>query len=292
VIRILSLNAGLLRRFAGLLEPAPAVMARLVALPEALREHDADLIALQEVYDGKHQAFLIRALRASYPFAVISPARHWIGLGDGLLFLSRCALDVSFCPFSAGPVEERWLARKGVLGVTLRAPERLRVLNVHTSAGGLFRHPESARMDALRERQILQLLGVAAERRDVPVAIVGDLNAGPGVSDANYRLFERHGYTDVYARLHPAGEEPTWDPRNPLNVGGPHRACPPQRIDHAFVRRADLEGGVVLPRRCEVVLGEKCVQQANRRRVPVSDHSGLLVELELPSASPVGSNRA
>jgi len=47
-------------------------------------------------------------------------------------------------------------------------------------------HPESAEADRLRTLQIRQILSVADAEQGT-VMIAGDLNAGPGVSDGNFR---------------------------------------------------------------------------------------------------------
>jgi endonuclease/exonuclease/phosphatase family metal-dependent hydrolase len=286
ILRVLSLNAGLLSRFCGLLEPAPEVHARLAALPSALLSLEADVIALQEVYDADDRATLSRALKHVYPHVFASAATRAPRLGDGLVVFSRHPGEARALPYRDGPIEERWLAPKGVLSLRLPAYGELSIVSTHTTAGGLFRHPESPFMNAVRARQIDQLLDVSACLGDGSVVVAGDMNAGPGVSDENYRLFEARGYVDAYAALHPRGSGITWNPKNPLNVQGPHRRCPPQRIDHVFIRQRDLEQEQILLRHCAIVLDQATVPTSSGRRIPVSDHAGVLVELELlPTAS-------
>ena len=98
------------------------------------------------------------------------------------------------------------------------------------------------------------------------------MNAGLGVSEGNYMAFERGGYVDAY-RASGAGERATWEPTNRLNASGPHRACPPQRIDHVFVRGPAVAGA-------GVVLDEEIVEVAGGTRVTLSDHYGVMVELK------------
>jgi endonuclease/exonuclease/phosphatase family metal-dependent hydrolase len=281
VTRIVVLNAGLLRRLGGLVEPAPEVEPRLHALPAALEGTSADLVALQEVYDPAHRWHLEKALSASYPTVLDSSRRNRLRLNDGLFVLCRCVASSRFIPFDHGLIEERWLARKGILVVTANFDAPLVLLNVHTTAGGLFRHPESPQVDTVRAGQLAQLLSVAAQVEDRLVLIVGDINAGPGVSNENYEMFRERGWVDIWSALHPAEAECTWRPDNPLNMRGPHRRCPPQRIDHAFARRTDLNAGRLVVRRCEIVFRDATVRTPRGPLVPVSDHFGLLLDLDI-----------
>jgi endonuclease/exonuclease/phosphatase family metal-dependent hydrolase len=100
----------------------------------------------------------------------------------------------------------------------------------------------------------------------VPAQVIaGDLNAGPGVSDANYRLFAARGYDDAYVCHNE--EAPTWDPANPLNQGGPHQKSPPQRCDHIFVRELKVVESAI-------VFGRPLVSTP-RGMITLSDHYGV-----------------
>jgi endonuclease/exonuclease/phosphatase family metal-dependent hydrolase len=151
------------------------------------------------------------------------------------------------------------------------------LFNVHATAGGLFRHPESARMERIREQQLVQLSDRALDAPGIAM-IVGDLNAGPEASPANFRRLLAEGWHDCATEL----DGPTWDPTNNLNIEGPHRTSPPQRIDHVLVRASDVTSGRLLPGAARRVLREADVLTRGGRVTP-SDHCGLLVELELSS---------
>jgi endonuclease/exonuclease/phosphatase family metal-dependent hydrolase len=279
---LLTLNAGLLRLFGSRIQPAPFVAERLEALPDALLQSGVDLIALQEVYEADHRSRLQSALAQIYGHVACSPDdRRW-GLDNGLMLLSKHKLTFSLHLFEAGMLDERLFARKGVLAAEIELDGlRLGVFNVHTTAGGAWIHPEDRRTDRVRAAQITELLGRAAGCAG-PAIIVGDLNAGPKVSEENYRLMERGRFVDAHAYCQgPAAEHDiTWDPKNPLNSNGPHRKCPPQRIDHVFVRAADMERGAVRPLHSEVAFREPCVP-TSERLVTLSDHFGVRVSLEL-----------
>jgi endonuclease/exonuclease/phosphatase family metal-dependent hydrolase len=155
------------------------------------------------------------------------------------------------------------------------------VFNANTTAGGLFNHPESKRMNQIRARQLDQLLRVAGRARDSVELILGDMNAGPGVSEENYLQILEAGWVDIHRFLNPETQEVTWDPMNPLNRKGPHRRCPPQRIDHVFARKEDIDRGVVVPTRSEIIFCDPIVRLPEGPYVPVSDHFGLRIEMDI-----------
>lgn len=294
-VRLITLNAGLLRiEWPGglkLFEPAPWVAERAAHLPQALLAHPADVVFLQEIYLARHKDQIARQLSGLYPHAAYfrSPLRLRL-LPDSLMILSRYPLaHVSFIRFKAGRWDERLLDTKGFLIATADVPHWGRVLfaNVHTTAG-VFTHPEDPRVDAVREaqlRQIHETVGNAGFHFDTSV-LAGDFNCGPPASIGNYNLVSTFGYADVYADL-ALPEQPTWSPTdNALNRGGEHAAwgCPPQRIDHVFCERGKargISGGIFLR--------EDAVPVPGGGKVPLSDHYGLRVELEVRSAATAGS---
>ncbi len=280
-LRIVTLNAGLLSLLGGRVQTAPFVKERLAALPARLRALDADVVALQEVHRQDHRERIVAALRDSFPFCVYQRKRRNLGIENGLMTLSRLPATGSLELFRDGSIDEMLLDTKGVLRCRIELGEGrlLNLLNVHTTAGTLFLHPEAAKTNRIRAAQIRQLLAMA-EAETAVTLIAGDLNAGPGVSDENFRQLAEGGYESVYDLLHGEDHLVTWDPTNRLNRKGPHRACPPQRIDHVFVRRSDLERGRVEAVSCAICFQDESVATASGERVTVSDHFGLQVDLE------------
>lgn len=276
---VVTLNAGLLRRCAGLLQPTPYVEERFKALAPALIAAGADTIAIQEMYERRHWLRLRQQLAHVYPYAAWGGWRPWPLISSGLAVFSRSPVTHRFVPFRHAPIDERVATRKGVLVAVTEDEPRIAFLNAHTTAGGILGHPEHRRIERIRAQQIAELLQVAAGTNAPLKIILGDLNAGPGVSDANYRAFEQAGWVDAYSVLSTTAGEVTWDPGNPLNSSGPHRACPPQRIDHVFVRGVDLEHGILSPVSSDVLFRAPCVSVGGTA-VTVSDHYGLRVCLE------------
>jgi endonuclease/exonuclease/phosphatase family metal-dependent hydrolase len=284
-LSLLTLNCGLLRIGVfgrTLLQPAPFIGERLAALPAALREVDADLIALQEIYKIAHKREVMLALADRWPHAAYPLRRPLHKLDSGLLVLSRFAIAESrFHPFKDAPRDEKTFVHRGVFETLHDVPEfgPLRLLSFHTTAGGTRHDPESAFADAVRARQIEAILEHGERQPHVPTILIGDLNAGPPVSMDNYRQVTARGYADLFAEG--AGEAAaasavTWDSQQPLNRMGPHSHQRPQRIDHVFLKRAWLRRWRVAEAR--LVLTEPTVA-VRGGPVTVADHYGVYVKL-------------
>jgi endonuclease/exonuclease/phosphatase family metal-dependent hydrolase len=280
-LRLATLNVGLLRLFGSLVQPAPYVEERLAALPRALRALGAQIIALQEVYREPHRQFLIECLQDVFPYSAYSRDKPWWGLENGLMIFSTMPLEYRFERFEASPLDEKLVDCKGILISRFRDEKggSWSLLNIHTTAGGIWRHPESPPADFIRARQIEQILRAAQAEPWLSI-IAGDLNAGPGVSEGNFQQLEDAGYQSIHDLLNGRESGATWDPGNPLNANGPHRLCPLQRIDHLFVRREDLASGRVLAISSAICCRDATVPTL-AGMVTVSDHYGLAFEIEL-----------
>lgn len=279
-MKILTFNVGLLDvRLAGftLLRPAARVAERFASLATQLRTLNADILLLQEIYDPPHKQGLIAALAPDYPFSVVSPLRGPSLVPASLLTLSKWPLNaLGFHRFHHMPLAEKLLDNKGFLLAEVQTPAgSLLTANVHTTAGG-SRHPEHARSDAIRARQIEQVL--VTTRGDRPVLLAGDLNCG-SVSPTNYRQLVDAGYKDLWPLLRPQEPGWTWEPDSVLNRGGTHTAwgCPAQRIDLLMLdARAHRQ---FEPVAIERVFDRPEVPVAGAESVTLSDHYGVLATL-------------
>ena len=286
-VSLLTLNCGLLRIGAlgrVLLEPAPFIAERLAALPAALRQVDADIVALQEIYKNAHKRAVMSALADRWPHAAFPQGRPPHKIDSGLLVLSRHPMPAArFHPFKDAPRDERYFVHRGAFETVHEAPGfgSLRLLSFHTTAGGTRHDPESVMADTIRGRQIDAILGLAERGpADQAAVLIGDLNAGPPVSMDNYRQVIARGYADLFAEG--AGETAaasavTWDSQQPLNKRGPHNHQRPQRIDHIFLKRDWLARWRVAEAR--IVLTEPVVSVPGEGRVTVADHYGVYVRL-------------
>src|SRR5512133_2209836 len=142
VLKVLTYNAGLLKigLFGRtLLEPAPHVDERFRHLAPALLALDADLIALQEVYDPRHQQSLMGDLGGAYPFYAVAPTRRFRPFGAALMLFSKYPLiDPQYLLFTRVPLDEQLFVDKGMIVTSVDAGPfgRLALANVHNTSGG------------------------------------------------------------------------------------------------------------------------------------------------------------
>ena len=266
---ILTFNAGLIDiRVLGIpvYRPLPGVAERLQRLPEALAALDADIVCLQEVYQRRQQDWLHEVLAGCYPHAAGMPLGG-VRLGSDLMVLSKHPIVATrSVRFEVAMAEESLFTDRGfqLVEIELLGPGPMRLVNLHASAGGLFRHPEGVAAAAIRTRQIDQVLQSAGEGS---VVLAGDFNAGPEASPFHYRKVLDAGYRDAFAMAGAAGA--TWDPNNPLVAGGKEHHLQAQRIDHVFLN--DAAAANLRPADARIVLDGN---------PPLSDHYGVLIEFE------------
>jgi endonuclease/exonuclease/phosphatase family metal-dependent hydrolase len=228
---------------------------------------------------------VLSQLQEVLPYAAYVRKKSLLGLESDLMVCSAMSLKCRFEPFREATLDEKLFGQYGFLICRIEDGNggTWSLINVHTTAGGLWQHPESAQVDLIRARQIDQLLNAANSEPGISI-IAGDLNAGPNVSETNFRQVQEAGYESVHDLLHGHDSGSTWDPQNPLNRDGPHRACPPQRIDHVFVRKRDLASRLIVPLSSSICFQEAVVP-IGTQWVTVSDHFGLSVDIELNSTS-------
>ncbi|MGB6687505.1 MAG: endonuclease/exonuclease/phosphatase family protein [Terracidiphilus sp.] len=251
-------------------------------MPRQLRKLECDIVLLQEIYGYRNRHWLAESLKDVYPHAIYPRMKRNFGLENGLMAFSRYFASGNVELFRDTPRHEALFDSKGMLITQHRLSEEdvLTAVNFHTTAGGVFKHPEDRRTEGIRARQIAQVLDCAS-RLSSPLIVAGDLNAGPGVSEVNFRQILNAGFVSLHDLLHSQSPDVTWDPRNSLNVDGPHKTSPPQRIDHVFIRSEDWRENRVRPLSSAICLLEPVVQVESGTVVTVSDHFGICVEIDV-----------
>ena len=275
MLRLLTFNTGLteIRLFgAALYADVPHVPARAAHLAPALRRIDADIALLQELVPERVKARLADELRDLYPHraGIAEDTRFY---GTGLLTLSRHPLgDASCTPFAEQTFEEGLFGPRGMLACTVCAPGpgRIRVINLHATAGGAYRQRRRQGAPDRRSAQLAEAIGAASAPFDGAVVLAGDFNCSRASAPWVGERLEAAGFTDATAGVSGG----TWDPRNPLNRG---RASGDARtVDHIHVRASD--GRPLTVAGARIVLDEPVVPHAGGA-LPLSDHYGLLAAL-------------
>ncbi|MFA5936055.1 MAG: endonuclease/exonuclease/phosphatase family protein [Patescibacteria group bacterium] len=287
-LRLLTLNTGLFRLRIGpwsFLDPIPHTAARIHHIADAVRVHQPDVIAFQEVFADRDLDRLHNELAADYPHYASSrdhiPSPR-IRAHSGLCVFSRFPLkNQRHEMFQDTSLDERLFVGRGFLAANVESPIGVvSVFNMHLTSGGIFRDPRGAAFVGIRNNQVDQLTA-AGNAATSPIRIIlGDLNAGPAVSEENYARVLANGFRDSWD-LHPETitrlKHVTWENANPLTGRELHKTEAPQRIDHIFLHPDTLNHVTV--GRAEIVLHEPRVMTP-RGLVTVSDHYGVLVDLE------------
>ncbi|GAA2877938.1 hypothetical protein Acy02nite_61810 [Actinoplanes cyaneus] len=229
------------------------VRPRLEALGRILRDSDVDIVCLQEVMYRRNAALL----RRHFPHSACAGS---VVLKGGLVLLSRTPIDRwRFVRFPlAGPARPEFLMRKGALIAELGD---LVVVNTHLSAnrdddwspGNRFTIVEQGELDVLARE-------LAAIDQSRPVVVAGDLNL-PRDTRVLADFRERAGLADAMA----GDRRPTYRPLPQW----PH----PPAFDHLLVRNAGIE-------HADLALQDE-VTLPDGRRVPLSDHFGVVAEIAL-----------
>ena len=282
MLRILTFNTGLteIRLFgAALYEDVPHVVARAAHLAPALRGVEADIVLLQELVPQRVKARLVAELRDLYPHraGIAEDSRFY---GTGLLTLSRHPMaDASCTSFAQQTLEEGLFGPRGMLACTVDTLGlgRVRVVNLHATAGGAYRRKRRLGAPDRRRAQIAQAIEAAGAAFDGAVVLAGDFNCDPAADATTDGLLQAAGFADVTAGLpNDARPQGTWDPANPLNRSR-RVARPARRVDHIFLRSGGSRGVTVSSVR--TAFDEAVVPRPDGEPLPISDHYGLLAEL-------------
>ncbi len=237
--------------------------ARRARMPSALRAQKLDVLCLQEVWTGREQRALARALKQDFP--------HMVRGGGGLLILSRHPIvDSAWVPFPhfKGLSLGEQLARKGLLEAVIRTPVgRVRVVTTHLALAFGADNP--------RSKQLAFLLRRLAKQRDLPLVLAGDLNTLPldaGRLTADYRAVLRAGLVDCNPPIQLASG--LFAAKPPTRVGWPRpvrKSLEGWRPDHILVRSGKALSVAV--RAFRLALDE--------RSTALSDHNLLRADLRI-----------
>jgi len=281
MLSILTFNVGLLAiNILGInLDPVPYIQERLQYVAIELNRLNPDIIALQEIYAKEDKEYLISKLKDNYPYHAYHDHNPLIGFKNSFMFFSKKPIiSTNYYRFHNNySIDEKYFDNKGILVSSIKTKEfgNLTFYNTHTTAGGLFAHPESKKVDLIRDLQIKQILNLIKKSSDTTSIIIGDINAGINVSENNYNSILDEGYIDSYKSKNPSSKEVTWDPKNILNSDGPHKTSPPQRIDHIFIHKSSNIKVIS----ADIVFKEPVVPISKKEIITISDHYGVLIKI-------------
>lgn len=289
-IKYLTVNVGLLdyavMGFIFYSNP-PHSSKRYSYIPPAIEACNPDIVTIQECYSIEHSNYICDKLKHILPFSARrNGVKGMFNLHNGLLILSRWEIIESEILYhiKGQSCLESCFADKSTLIAKINIPTYgiLCVMNIHATAGDLFPGGEVACAGrAFCIGQALEYIDRDDACRDSFI-FSGDFNCGPEDSPENFEIALKRGLRDGYAEARTkTGPQFTWDPQNALNVKGPHRQNPAARIDHIFLPESVEKIGQV--HTAEVVFHESDIPISKKNSITtsLSDHYGVLVEIEL-----------
>ncbi len=283
---ILSFNAGLLDlRIHGetKLMPTAFIEERTKKIPSALLAEDADVIALQEVYEKEHIDFLIRELKSTYPHYFFQHNSR-LKLNNGLMLFSKYPLldRKGMSQDEKGPFDEAWLADRSLISSAIEVNgKRISIVNLHATSGGTLYAQDDDNINQARQKQLQKAIDLANTYQTDYQIILGDMNAGPTIAPSNHQHVLSQGYVDAHGELieyqKTDKSNSTWDGGNPLNAMRGYDASIQQRIDLIYLSDA-LKKAVELTG-AQQLYSEDSVKIDEQLSVPLSDHYGVIVNM-------------
>jgi len=277
-LKILSLNLGLLNiQFCGLsfFKPTKYINKRLKYIPKEIIKANSDIVGFQEIYNKKHQEYVINELKSKYPY-------HFLKNGEGLKFDSGLMLlskypitDTAFHPFNENSFDEKIFVNKGFLSCDIFIKDfgEINFINTHLTSGGTLQEQDSKKIIKIRDSQINQIHETVLNNNS-PSIILGDFNSGQHISTPNYQNLINNGFVDSYSKS--GLNNYTWDSKIYLNKKGTHSNSISQKIDHIFLQNNLLKNVNILS--SDIIFTES-VFELNGNEIHLSDHFGIQTEL-------------
>ncbi len=250
---------------------------RIHQIGHFLREHQADIIALQESFDIKHRDLILKDLGEEYFITEGYDRSRRVflfkkfDLTGGLVIYSRYPIIASsFEPFGRklryGLVER--VGRKGFLKSVIKVNSvSLLVINTHLFTGNHII------AEMFRQRQISNILDKLERLRgEIPVFLMGDLNADFEQETKAEALLLRSGFKDSAKILNKnISNLTTYNKDNKYTHVWFNDTNKDQRLDYILVR--DLEKFNIRLTNFEVI------KQSSKNLL--SDHDPVMVDIEV-----------
>ena len=147
-------------------------MERAEEIADYLKNSDADVLVLQELFHSRARKVLRKALKNTYPYQTKKGPVSWLGIPSGVVFFSKLPIlkekRISFS-FSRG--SDRF-AKKGAIVVTIKKDnQHITILGTHLQAGS------DSKTLRIRSSQIDELCEVTNEIDSSKILIyAGDFN--------------------------------------------------------------------------------------------------------------------
>ena len=269
-MKILTFNTGLLELSVGKLsfDVVPFVEERAQLLPSYIKEADADIVCLQELFRVEDMEIL-KTLHEIYPHMYFSDQKN-IFKRNGLAILSKHSFDVKReIKFKTRGLEK--FVTKGAVKVMITGGEYkgTEVVNTHFPYGGFGSSSETLPSTIRMRNRNIKHLHKKIHSESKTTILAGDFNFGSRVAPENFHLIKSLGYQEI------SNGDVTWDVENPLNLMFP--ASVSKTIDHIFInKKRDYEFSVTN----SIRVFDTAIT-INNNPAFLSDHFGLLCDIQL-----------
>lgn len=236
---------------------------------QALREQDADLICLSEIFDIQTALCFIEGLNDLYSHFYFNIGPTAIGLSSGLFVASKASItEAHFLPFPSEALYGRSkLCKKGVFGfdVPVDGTQHARIFSTHFQHSEMADYPEMGELEARQKEMELILRQMAP--LDKVCILTGDLNL-------EEKEFSASSWRESFEKGVILGLGPTWGgdafcaalvgkvPSNPAN------------LDHTLIKKG-MEVSVT------TTFIETRFDPSTFKKEALSDHKGLLSIISL-----------
>ncbi len=280
---VLTYNVALMRVI--VYEPILHVSKRLAALPNALRNVNADMVCFQELWHIEHLEFLKEKLGDVYPYIfTIVDETDSAYIPGGLAIFSKHEIVApsgfenieQSIEFNANIAFHEYFARKGALAAHVFTPlGYTAIVNTHLVAYLVGFSPNGKWIRRARAEQISDIVKFVRRIPGDVRLVFGDFNSGPNLSRDNYEFMLSHGFDDAWTctRQDATASCHTYDTKNMFNIKDDRHGAS-DRIDLAFIEKRNRD--MVRVNECRVVLDDIIVDLGKGKSCPLSDHYGLL----------------
>jgi len=216
------------------------------AIKEKIKQINADIVALNEVWSDDNMDWFARELKGIYPWSALGPKSDVLIAGSGLVLLSKFEIEKSSyyiynrhrgsgtgTKIPLDFEEDTW-ANKGVLVAAIRKPSGKKfVISISHTAG----------IDDI-DQLVKQTEKITADlaANDCPIIVAGDLNVHKSQRDQLNDKFRQMNAKDAWVELKGAQSGETVNfPQNKLDeIFRPHRVADSKnegqvdRLDYVF----------------------------------------------------------
>jgi endonuclease/exonuclease/phosphatase family metal-dependent hydrolase len=240
---------------------------RIESIAKALKNKDADILCLSEIFDIQTAQYLKHSLEDIYSHFFIHIGPNPIGPSSGLFVASKIGLsDPEFIAFPPDATDGRTrFCRKGVF--SFNVGNKLRIYTTHLQHSEIPLYPTEKELIA-RQKQISLILERMLRTQNKVVILTGDLNLDKDEWDVGpwKNFFEKGELLD---------NSPTWGGDEWVSQLASKPSSPANTLDHTFLLKNSFKSFL------KTTYVETAFDGKRFKPDALSDHKGLFTTLSL-----------